>query len=227
MTLLAAFKLLLFRQSGQEELIVGTPVAGCNYEELTGLIGLFLNTLAIRTDLSGTPSFSELLQRVREGVLDAYQHQDIPFEKLVEELQPPRNLSRNPIFDVLFNFVSTPPVELTMPGLTTAPFTLADLPSKFALTLDVYQEKQSLRLELVYRCDLFTTARMMALLDQYQHLLVQIVASPEHAITRYSLVTQTAQTILPNPSHPLNVPAYAPVTEMFRSRVQQQPGAPG
>ncbi|MCP5015771.1 MAG: amino acid adenylation domain-containing protein [Ketobacter sp.] len=226
MTLLAAFKLLLFRQSGQEDLIVGTPVAGRNYEELTELIGLFLNTLAIRTDLSGTLSFSDLLQRVREGVLDAYQHQDIPFEKLVEELQPPRNLSRNPIFDVLFNFVSTPPVSLTMPSLTTAPFTLADPPSKFALTLYVYQEEQSLRLELVYRRDLFTTARMMALLDQYQHLLAQIVISPERAITRYSLVTQRSQTILPDPCHPLNQPVYPPVTEMFRSRVQQQPDTP-
>ena len=225
MTLLAAFKLLLFRQSGQEDLIVGTPVAGRNYEELTGLIGLFLNTLAIRTDLSGTPSFSELLQRVREGVLDAYQHQDIPFEKLVEALQPPRNLSRNPIFDVLFNFVSTPPVELTLPDLTTESFPLADPPSKFALTLYVYQEAQLLRLELVYRRDLFTTARMAALLDQYQHLLAQIVAAPKQAITGYSLVTQRAQTILPNPRHPLSQPVYAPVTEMFRTRMQQQPEA--
>lgn len=226
MTLLATFKLLLFRQSGQEDVIVGTPVAGRNYEELTGLIGLFLNTLAIRTDLSGTPSFSELLQRVREGVLDAYQHQDIPFEKLVEELQPPRNLSRNPIFDVLFNFVSTPPVALTMPGLTTAPFTLADPPSKFALTLYVYQEAQALRLELVYRRDLFTAARMVALLDQYEHLLAQIVTAPERAITRYSLVTQRAQTLLPDPRYALNQPVYAPVTEMFRAQVQQLPDAP-
>lgn len=226
MTLLAAFKLLLFRQSGQEDVIVGTPVAGRNYEELTGLIGLFLNTLAIRTDLSGTPGFRDLLQRVREGVLDAYQHQDIPFEKLVEELQPPRSLSRNPIFDVLFNFVSTPPVALTMPGLTTESFPLADPPSKFAMTLYVYQEAQSLRLELVYRRDLFTTARMAALLDQYQHLLAQIVAAPEQPITRYSLVTQRVQTILPDPRHALSQPVYAPVTEMFRARLQQQPDAP-
>ncbi|MCB8977443.1 MAG: amino acid adenylation domain-containing protein [Ardenticatenaceae bacterium] len=225
MTLLAAFKLLLFRLSGQEDLIVGTPVAGRNYEELTGLIGLFLNTLAIRTDLSGTPGFGELLQRVREGVLDAYQHQDIPFEKLVEELQPPRSLSRNPIFDVLFNFVSTPPVALTMPGLTTESFPQADPPSKFAMTLYVYQEAQLLRLELVYRRDLFTPARMAALLDQYQHLLAQIVAAPEQPITRYSLVTQRAQTILPDPRHALSQPVYAPVTEMFRVRVQQQPDA--
>src|SRR4026208_1730481 len=102
MTLLAAFQTLLHRYSGQQDIVVGSPVAGRNYRETEGLIGFFVNTLALRTRLSGAPTFAELLQRVKEVCLGAYAHQDVPFEKLVEELQPERDLSRSPLFQTMF-----------------------------------------------------------------------------------------------------------------------------
>ncbi|PYJ20098.1 MAG: non-ribosomal peptide synthetase, partial [Verrucomicrobia bacterium] len=116
MTLLAAFNLLLSRHTGQEDIVVGSTIAGRNRPELDGVIGFFINALALRTDLSGNPSFIDLLKRVREVCLDAYTHQDLPFEKVVEELNPQRDFSRNPLFQVLFNWADVSERVLTLPG---------------------------------------------------------------------------------------------------------------
>ena len=116
-TMLAAFKVLLYRHTGQEDIIVGTPIAGRNSAETEGLIGFFVNTLALRTDLSGSPVFDELLDRVRETTLDAYENQEMPFEKLVEELQPDPDMSRQPIFQVMFILQNTPTQEASAAGL--------------------------------------------------------------------------------------------------------------
>ena len=116
MVLLAAFQVLLSRLAGQEDVVVGTPVAGRNRAEIEGLIGFFINTLVLRTDLSGNPSFRELLGRVREVTLQAYAHQDVPFESLVQHLEIPRDLSRTPLFQVFFNMLNLEPVPVELPG---------------------------------------------------------------------------------------------------------------
>src|SRR5262249_17450274 len=118
MVLLAAFSLLLGRYSGQDDIVVGSPIAGRRRAELEGLIGFFVNTLVMRTDLSGDLSFCELVRRVKEVTLGAYSHQDLPFEKLVEELQPVRDLSRQPLFQVVFALHNVPQERLGLPGLT-------------------------------------------------------------------------------------------------------------
>ena len=117
MTLLAAFQVLLHRYSGQEDIAVGTPIAGRGRTELEGLIGFFVNTLVLRSDLAGNPAFTELLARVRETALGAYTHQDLPFEKLVEELSPSRDISRNPLFQVMFVLQNAPDAELMLRGV--------------------------------------------------------------------------------------------------------------
>ena len=140
MTLLAAFKTLLYRLTGQEDIIVGTPIAGRNRTELEGLIGFFMNTIVMRTDLSGQPTFRELLGRVRETALGAYAHQDMPFEKLVEELAPERDLSRTPLFQVFFNhIVAMGDKAAQLPGLEAEAVGGLDQESKFDMTLHVLE----------------------------------------------------------------------------------------
>ena len=135
MTLLAAFKILLWRYSGQSDVVVGTPIAGRNHLATEELIGLFVNTLVLRTNLSGNPSFSELLDRIREVTLGAYAHQDLPFEKLVEELQPERDMSRSPLFQVMFVLQNASAEILQLPGLEASEVTGGDETAKFDLTL--------------------------------------------------------------------------------------------
>ena len=136
MTLLAAFQILLHRLTGQEDIAVGSPIAGRNRSEVEGLIGFFINTLVLRTDLSGNPTFTELLARVRRISLDAYAHQDVPFEKLLEELRPKRDLSRSPLFQVFFNMVNI--AERAKPaGVKIETVSTGRVESKFDLTIYV------------------------------------------------------------------------------------------
>src|SRR5688572_32466003 len=137
MTLLAAFQTLLHRYTGQVDLVIGTPMAGRNRSEIEGLIGFFVNTLVLRTDLAGNPSFRLLLARVREVALGAAAHQDLPFEKLVEELQPERDLSRTPLFQVMFAVQKASRQALTVSGLTLTPLEVPTGAAKFDLTLEL------------------------------------------------------------------------------------------
>jgi amino acid adenylation domain-containing protein len=203
MTLLAAFQLLLSRLSGQDDVVVGSPSASRDRVEIEGLIGLFLNTLVLRADLSGDPSFRELLTRIKEVVLDAYQFQAIPFERLLEELQPERQLSRSPFFQVLFNLVSVSDLELELPGLRTEPIRHERADSKYDLTLYLQDTPASIHLSLVYSADLFDAARMEEMLRQFAHLLAQAAADPAARIGALSLVTPQAAAVLPDPAGPL------------------------
>src|SRR6185369_10941736 len=138
MTLLAAFQALLYRYSGQEDVVVGSNIAGRNRKEIEGLIGFFVNNLVLRTDLSGNPTFRQILGRVRDVCLNAYAHQDLPFDWLVEELQPDRSLSHNPLFQVMFNLQNMPASNLELPGLTLTSLNVHTHTSRFDLTLNMW-----------------------------------------------------------------------------------------
>ena len=228
MIFVAAFNVLLSRHTGQDDLVIGMPIAGRNQLGSEDLIGFFVNTLPLRTDLSGNPTFTELLTRVREVTLDAYSHQDIPFEKLVEELQPVRSLYRNPLFDVVFNFVNTPRGVVKLPNLTVKRIECSDQYSKFWFTVYVREIPGSLKLEWVYRRNLFAPQRIQIWLNQLVNLLQQVVAQPQLPIQAYSLVASgllksSVQTVLPNPSTPLSEPTYELATNRFETWVTQTP----
>ncbi|MCP4661655.1 MAG: non-ribosomal peptide synthetase, partial [bacterium] len=143
MTLLAAFQTLLSRYSGQQDIVVGSPIAGRTHREIEALIGFFVNTLVLRTDLSGNPSFEELLARVRHLALDAYAHQEVPFERLVEELEPDRDLGASPLFQVMFVLQNAPGTSLGRPGPDMAPLPVEGETTKFDLTLSLQEENPS------------------------------------------------------------------------------------
>lgn len=189
MTLLAAFKTLLYRYTGQEDILVGTPVANRNRVELEGLIGLFANTLVLRTTLSGNPTFRELLGRVRDVALGAYAHQDLPFEKLVEELQPQRSLARHPLFQVMFVLQNAPRRGFNLAGLTLTPFEIDRETAMFDLSLLLTEEAEGWRATLGYNIDLFDAATMRRMLEHFQTLLEGIVANPDHPIETLPLLT--------------------------------------
>ncbi|MFC3787840.1 non-ribosomal peptide synthetase [Paenibacillus sp. GCM10012307] len=225
MTLLSAFSMLLHRLTLQEDLIIGTPIAGRNRTETEPLIGCFLNTLALRVDLAGNPSFEQLLQHTRTVCLDAYAHQDVPFEKLVEWLQPERSLSRNPIFDVMINYVNTGSLEAQLPGIEITPIEIGEPQSKFALTLYIYDKEEGLELEFIYQKDLYSGERMEEFARQYARLLDQIGINSSAAINSYSLLTTESQSLMPDPAAVLEEPLYPSVLEMFRAIVDRSPDA--
>jgi amino acid adenylation domain-containing protein len=203
MVLLAAFKVLLHRWAGQEDVVVGSPSAGRQRVETEGLIGFFLNTLVLRTDLGGNPGFLALLARVREVVLGAYRYQDVPFERLLEELQVERQLSRSPLFQVLFNMVTLPELRLDLRGLKVEPAGAPEPLSKFDFTLYVEEEAGAIRGDLLYNADLFDRARMEALLAEFLFLLSQVAAAPATPIEALSLVAPETVSMLPDPRRPL------------------------
>src|SRR5436305_6548282 len=190
MTLLAAFQVLLMRYSGQQYIVVGSPIANRTREELEGLVGFFVNTLALRTDLSGNPSFLQLLARVREVALQAYAHQDIPFEKLVLETQLQRDLSRHPLFQVLFSLEQTSIAQLALLELSANLMYVESYAAKFDLSLVASEELEGgLQLVMHYNTDLFTVTTIDRLLHYWQTLLEAIVQQPEQHITTLPLLT--------------------------------------
>ena len=226
MTLLSAFSALLSRWSGQAEVVVGTPVAGRTRHEIEDLIGFFINTLVLRVDLSDNPTFVELVRRSRRLTLDAQAHQDLPFEQLVEALQPERDLSRTPLFQVVINMlnVGQEPTQLT--GLTGEYLARPELESKFDLTLYVSEPNGRVDLTLVYNADLFAEARIAALLDQLEHLLTQITRAPEQRLSAVSLITNAARPRLPDPTRPLNADWHGTVHERVSVLASSQPDRP-
>ena len=193
MTLLAAFKILLHRYTQSEDIIVGSPIANRNRAEIEGLIGFFVNTLVLRTDLSVNSSFRELLRRVRSSTLSAYAHQDLPFEQLVENLQPQRDLSYTPLFQVMFVFQNAPMSPLELPGLTLSPIDSESQTAKFDLTLEMLETSQGLVGTLEYNSDLFEQSTISRMAGHLQILLLSIVANPDEQLSNLPILTQTEQ----------------------------------
>ncbi|MBA3711243.1 MAG: amino acid adenylation domain-containing protein [Pyrinomonadaceae bacterium] len=182
--LLAIFQILLARYTGQEDIVVGTGIAGRNRAETENLIGFFVNALALRTDLSGNPSFRELLGRVREVTLGAYEHQDVPFEKLVEELQPERSLNRMPLFQVMFMMQNAPAQALELPGLKLSSLSFdKEMPVRSDLDLYLREELSgAVNGSLVYDADLFDASTIERMSERFQRLVESCVAHPDTAL---------------------------------------------
>jgi hypothetical protein len=182
MALLACFATLLYRFSSQDDILVGTPVANRNHVELEPLIGLFSNTLVIRNRLSGNPTFAEVLRRVREAAVGAYEHQELPFEKLVESLRVPRDPAFNPLFQVNFRAAGTPPEPLSLDGLRVEPVKVDIGFSRFDLALDLQLEADGLRGYFEYDEDLFDASTVGSLADDLGSLLEAVSTDPERPI---------------------------------------------
>ncbi|MFS8086016.1 MAG: condensation domain-containing protein, partial [Acidobacteriota bacterium] len=227
MTLLAAFQTLLFRYSGREDIIVGSPVAGRNLLETENLIGAFVNTLALRADLAGNPSFSEFLARVRETVLGAFSHQELPFEKLVEELNPERGVNRTPLFQVMFALQNTPEHDLAGSELKLTPLELRSATAKFDLTLEVEEQTNGLCLTFEYSTDLFAAETIERMLAHFRNLLTAVANEPNVRLADLTLLSQAEhdQLLVEWNATAAEFPLDSCVHRLFEAQVVRTPGA--
>jgi len=235
-TLLAAFQTLLYRYTGQEDIPVGSPIANRNRSEIEGLIGFFVNSLVLRTDLSGNPTFRELLLRVREVALGAYAHQDLPFERLVEELQPERDLSRNPLFQVVFALQNAPVEELELPGLMLSPLNFDPGTTRFDLEFHLSTRSgglgslggdraDGLRVLAVYNTDLFDGATITRMLAYFRTLLEGIIADPEQRLADLPLLgaPELHQLLMEWNETQAEYPKNLCIHQLFEAQVEQTP----
>jgi amino acid adenylation domain-containing protein len=241
MTLLAAFQTLLHRYTGQTDIAIGSPVANRHRSELEGLIGFLVNSLVLRTNLAGDPTFCELLERVRDVTLAAYAHQDLPFEKLVEELQPVRSLGQNPLFQVVFALQNTPMEQLVLPGLVLSPVELETRTARFDLELYTWkcadnfrnlwgkgwQQTDGLRGVIVYNTDLFDSTMISSLCHQFQTLLESIVVNPEKQLSVLPLLSPEEQRSLLQRwyNNQSCYPENTGIHQLFEAQVRQNPTA--
>ena len=189
MTMLAAFKILLARYTGQEDIVVGSPVSNHGSAEAQPLLGLFVNALVLRTKLDGNPTFREILQRVRSMTQAAYQNKDLPFESIVEALAPERDLSRNPFFQVVFNLKAQPESYSTR-NLRWIPIEIEDRPATFDLTLTLLDGRDGLRGSLNYNAELFKAESVRRMASHFRTLLQGIAVHPEARISELPLLTR-------------------------------------
>lgn len=226
MTLLAVFNILLYRYTGSEDIVVGSPIANRNRAEIEGLIGCFVNTLALRTDLSGNPTFRELLGRVRQVALGAYAHSDLPFEKLVEVLQPQRSLSYTPLFQVMFALQNTPMSALELPGVTVSLLEKNSGTAKFDLSLYVEETASGLIATLEYNTDLFESVTIARIVGHLQQLLKEIVANPHQHLHDLPLLTSAdIEQLWEWNRTQADYPKDACIHQLFEAQVEQTPDA--
>ncbi|MEP0755247.1 amino acid adenylation domain-containing protein [Trichocoleus sp. Lan] len=238
MTLLAAFQTLLYRYTQQEDIAVGSPIANRNRSEIEGLIGFFVNSLVLRINFGQNPTFRSLLIQVREVSLGAYAHQDLPFEKLVEELHPERNLNQNPLFQVVFALQNAPMSALELPGLTLSPLQFVDTETtRFDLEFHLWEQKENNGLGVdssegisgfvVYSTDLFDAATINRMLEHFQILLEGIVANPEQRVTELPILSEAElhQLLVQWNNTKVDYPNDLCVHQLFEAQVEQNKDA--
>ncbi|MCV3216659.1 amino acid adenylation domain-containing protein [Plectonema radiosum NIES-515] len=226
MTLLAAFNTLLYRYTNQDDICVGTTIANRHSRELESLIGYFLNTLVMRTDLSGNPTFRELLQRVQNVAWEAYNHQDLPFGQLVAKLQPTRDLSHTPLFQVMFVLENAPKQEVQLSGLTLSFLEIPLVTAKFDLSVSMRETEQGLLAKFEYNTDLFDADAITRMAGHFQTLLWGIVNNQEKSISELPLLTEAERYQLLVEWN--NTQAEYPQTclhQLFEAQVEQIPDA--
>jgi amino acid adenylation domain-containing protein/thioester reductase-like protein len=226
MTLLTAFKVLLHRYTQQDDILIGTPIANRNRSEIEGLIGFFVNTLVLRSNLAGNPTFKEILKQVREVTLGAYAHQDLPFEQLVEELQPERDLSHSSLFQVMFILQNAPTEVLHLPNLTLNPLEVESKTANFDLTLSMVETEAGLMGGIEYNTDLFDADRITRMLGHFQTLLTGIIVHPNQHLSDLPLLTATEhQQILTSwNNNQIYVPQQC-IHQIFEAQVEKTPDA--
>ena len=226
MTLLAAFQTLLYRYTSQEDIVVGTSVANRERSEIEGLIGFFVNMVALRTDCSGNPRFHELLAQVRESTFKAYAHQGVPFDKLVQELQPIRNPSFPPLFQVVFSFQNQPTLTvLTLSGLTLSFPPPEITTSQFDLLLDVSETNEGLIAALQYNTDLFDRTTIGQMAQHLRSLLESIVSDPEQRLSDLRLLNEDeqAESLQTWNQTAAEYPQHTCIHELFELRAKAEP----
>ena len=227
MTLVAAFQTLLQRYTGQDDIVVGTLIAGRNREDVEGLIGFFINTLVLRNDFSGNPTFRELLVRVKTNALDAYNHQDVPFEKLVEELQPHRDTTRNPFFDVIFQLRNYPPRSVSLGDLKIDEYEIGSDIAKFDLSVALREDLTGLNGSVDYRTDLFDAATIERMVGHFQTLLEGIVVNPDKPISALPVLTEAEkhQLLIEWNDTKTDYPKDKCIHQLFEEQVEKSPDA--
>ncbi|TYP15978.1 non-ribosomal peptide synthase/polyketide synthase [Xenorhabdus doucetiae] len=227
MTLLSAWSIVLIRLSGQEEVVIGTPIAGRQHHELEGLMGFFVNTLALRVTLDERTTVAGLLNQVRERALAAYAQQDLPFEQVVETLQPERSLSHSPIFQVMLALNNTPATELTLPGLQFTPIEQAHQSAHFDLTLSLTETDAGLFGALEYAVDLFEAATIARIAGYLQHVLAAMVDDATQPVARLPLLSlaERQQLLVDFNDTQADFPQDALIHQLFEAQAAQRPDA--
>jgi amino acid adenylation domain-containing protein len=227
MVLLGVFQSLLSRYSGAEDVVVGSPIAGRTRDEVEGVIGFFVNTLVLRTDLSGDPTFREVLRRVRDVTLGAYEHQEVPFEKLVEEMQPERSLSYPPLFQVMFTLHNGEPTRAALGGVAVEGVALDADTVKFDLNLSMAEGHDALWASLGYRADLFERETALRMLGHLGRVLDQVAADADVRLSQLELLGEAERARVVDEWNATGAayPADACIHTLFEAQARRSPGA--
>jgi amino acid adenylation domain-containing protein len=227
MTLLAIFSILMSRYSGQEDIVLGSPIANRNRKEIEDLIGFFVNTLVMRCNLSGDPGFAELLLRVKGVTMDAFENQDLPFEQIVEELQPERDMSRNPLVQVSFALQNTPMSEIKLPGLTLTTIEMEAVIARFDMDVHIWEVGEGLKGQVLYNTDLFEQGTIQRMIFHYRSIIEEITNDPFKSVSQIAMISESerAQLVVEWNNTKKEYPTETCIHEMFEQQVEKTPEA--